>query len=256
MEAGADQMETPLLGKRLLLVRPQGVVSQLEVGLQQLGAVVETIALTQVVPLPLASSSVVTQADWVLFTSQQGLLHGWQYLPVPIPNIAVVGQATQAAVERLGGVVSFCAKRASAKGLVTELLAVWQQQRITQPQQVLWVGSALADTTIMEQLFTPAGHTVVCVPVYNTVPLVLSTGQLAGMQQRINEFSPNAVVVTSASGVEALATAGLQLGVTCTLVSLGQRTTHAILTFDWACGFVEVLEPTPRGIAVALSNNS
>lgn len=247
--------ETPLVGKRVLLLRPQGVVSQLEVGLQQLGAVVETIALTQVVPLPVASSSVVTQADWVLFTSQQGVLHGWQYLPDPYPNIAVVGQATQVAVERQGGVVSFCAKRASAKGLVTELLVEWQQQGITQPQQILWLGSALAQQPTIVSPFTRAGHTVACVPVYTTQPLGVSAGQLAELQQQINEFSPDAVVLTSASGVEALANAGLQLGVTCTLVSLGANTTSSILAFDWACGFVEVLEPTPWGIATALTNN-
>lgn len=248
--------QTPLFGKRVLLLRPQGVTSQLESGLQRLGAVVEIMALTQVVPLPLASASVVTQADWVLFTSQQGVLHGWQYLPVPYPKIAVVGQATQAAVERLGGVVAFCAKQASANGLVTELLLEWQQQGITQPQQVLWLGSALAYNTVMKTAFTQAGHCVVCVSVYNTVPLAVSAGQLAELQQQIDEFSPDALVVTSASGVKALANAGLQLGVTCTLVSLGKRTTNTILTFDWACGFVEALAPTPWGIAAVLSNNT
>jgi uroporphyrinogen-III synthase len=241
------------------MLRPQGVTSQLESQLQAWGATVEPLHLTQVVGLNRQTIQLqlgtlnLSNMDWLVFTSQQGVTHGWQWVAASAKKakIAVVGQATEHAVEAIGQTVNFCAENASAKGLAQELVAHWQTEGVTIPQRVLWVGSALANDDF-SALLEKQGHTVLKLPVYTTQAVAFSAEALKTLQQQVDAFQPWAVVVTSASGVNALGELGLQVGVGCTLVSLGSRTTEAILGFEWGCGFAEAPSPTAEGILTVL----
>jgi len=252
--------EQAIVGKRLLMLRPEGVCSKLEAQLQAWGAIVEPLHLTKIVPLEEQTIQQqigafdLTNIDWVAFTSHQGVYHGWQWVEKAMnpEKIAVVGQATQHAVEALGQTVSFCAKRASGKGLAEGLLAHWQAEGITASQRVLWVGSALANDDF-SALLEAQGHRVLRISVYTTQAIAFSAEALIRLQQRVNAFQPWAVVVTSGSGVKALAAADIQVGVGCTLVSLGENTTNAILGFEWGCGFVEAQSPTAEGVLAVLT---
>ncbi len=251
--------EQSIVGKRLLMLRPEGVCSKLEVQLQAWGAIVEPLHLTKIVPLEEQTIQQqigafdLSNIDWVAFTSQQGVSHGWHWVEAftKKAKIAVVGQATQHAVEAMGGAVSVCAERASGRGLAEGLLAHWQAEGITALQRVLWVGSALANDDF-SALLEAQGHTVLRLPVYTTQAMVFSAEALVSLQQQVDAFQPWAVVVTSGSGVKALALVGLQVGVGCTLVSLGESTTNAILGFEWGCGFVEAQAPTAEGVLAVL----
>ena len=252
--------EKSIVGKRLLMLRPEGVCSKLEAQLQAWGAIVEPLHLTKIVPLEEQTIQQqigafdLSAVDWVVFTSQQGITHGWHRVEASTKQakIAVVGQATQHAVEAMGGTVSFCAKRASGKGLAEGLLGLWTTEGITASQRVLWVGSALANDDF-SALLEAQGHGVLRVAVYTTQAMVFSAEALVSLQQQVNTFQPWAVVVTSGSGVKALAAADIQVGVGCTLVSLGENTTNAILGFEWGCGFVEAQSPTAEGVLAVLA---
>jgi uroporphyrinogen-III synthase len=250
---------TPLAGRRILMLRPKGVSSKLEAQLQAWGAVVEPLTLTKTIALDEASVQQqfnainLTAVDWVALTSQQGVAYGWHWIePLLISApIAVIGQATQHAVEARGGTVGFCAEKASGKGLAEGLLTHWAEIGIKTPQTVLWVGSALAGEGFFKPL-VQAGHTVERVAVYTTQAIAFSVEEIRQLQGTIDAFAPWAVVVTSGSGVRALADLGLQVGVGCTLVSLGAGTTEAILAYEWGCGFVEADAPTPAGVLAVL----
>lgn len=252
--------EQSIVGKRLLMLRPEGVCSKLEAQLQAWGAIVEPLHLTKIVPLeeqPIQQqigAFDLSNIDWVVFTSQQGVTHGWRWVEKAVnpAKIAVVGQATQHAVEAMGQTVSFCAERASGKGLAEGLLGLWATEGITATQSVLWVGSALANDDFSAPL-EARGHRVLRVSVYTTQARVFSAEEMEAMQQQVDAFQPWAVVVTSGSGVKALAAADIQVGVGCTLVSLGENTTNAILGFEWGCGFVEAQSPTAEGVLAVLA---
>jgi uroporphyrinogen-III synthase len=251
--------EQAIVGKRLLMLRPEGVCSKLEAQLQAWGAIVEPLHLTKIVPLEEQTIQQqlgaldLTNIDWVVFTSHQGVYHGWQWVEASTnqAKIAVVGQATQFAVEAMGQAVSFCAERASGKGLAEGLLGLWTTEGITASQSVLWVGSALASDDFSAPL-EARGHRVLKVPVYTTQAMAFSAEELVSLQQQVDAFQPWAIVVTSGSGVKALTAADIQVGVGCTLVSLGENTTNAILGFEWGCGFVEAQSPTAEDVLAVL----
>ena len=249
-----------IVGKRLLMLRPEGVCSKLEAQLQAWGAIVEPLHLTKIVSLEEQAIQQqigafdLSNIDWVVFTSQQGVTHGWRWVKASTKQakIAVVGQATQHAVEAMGGAVSVCAERTSGRGLAEGLLGLWATEGITATQSVLWVGSALANDDFSAPL-EARGHRVLRVSVYTTQAIVFSAEALIRLQQQVDAFQPWAVVVTSGSGVKALAAADIQVGVGCTLVSLGENTTNAILGFEWGCGFVEAPTPTAEGVLAVLA---
>jgi uroporphyrinogen-III synthase len=248
-----------IVGKRILMLRPEGVRSQLESQLQAWGAIVEPLNLTKIIGLaeptiqqaiePIDFSSI----NWLAFTSQQGVSHGWHWVEKTMnqAKIAVVGQATQVAVEAVGGSVRFCAERASGKGLAEGLLALWEAEGVTAMQTVLWVGSALVTTDFSAPL-EAKGHCVWRLPVYTTQAMAFSAEQRTQIQHRIDAFNPWAVVATSPSGVQALEAMRVEVRVDCTLVSLGTSTTNAILGFEWGCGFVEAPAPTADGVLAIL----
>jgi uroporphyrinogen-III synthase len=136
--------------------------------------------------------------------------------------------------------------------LAEGLLALWQATGVTALQRVLWVGSALANDDFSAPL-KAQGHRVLRVSVYTTQAITFSAEERADLQQQVDAFQPWAIVVTSGSGVKALAAADIQVGVGCTLVSLGENTTNAILGFEWGCGFVEAQSPTAEGVLAVLA---
>jgi uroporphyrinogen-III synthase len=250
---GASLPQPPLLW----LLRPNDGLSQLADALETLGYKVVQHALTEVVPLAwdddASKKALPTTVDWVMLSSRNGALHGQALIKQARQHgakLAVVGEGTHHWVKNQGFAVDYVSPKPHAQGLVEGLTSFWQEQGIER-QTLVWPRSQQANLSpkiALEQ----AEHVVFDVAVYQTT--ALSAEAFLPLKQALHhaQTTPNAIVVTSPSGADALAKAQLDLPPWVQLVSLGASTTLAILNQDWGVGFVEATAPTALAIHEAL----
>lgn len=149
-----------LIGRRVLLPRPEGALAQ---AIRAAGAEVDAVPVTETRPLPF---SLPGRADWLVLTSPVGvrmLTEADVDLADLADHIAVVGPATGAAVESAGGRVDLVP---AVKSDADALLAALPES----PASALLAGSALASPRLAEGLLA-RGWDVDVVHTYTTAPV-------------------------------------------------------------------------------------
>lgn len=149
-----------LIGRRVLLPRPEGALAQ---AIRAAGAEVDAVPVTETRPLPF---SLPGRADWLVLTSPVGvrmLVEADVDLADLADHIAVVGPATGAAVESAGGRVDLVP---AVKSDADALLAALPES----PASALLAGSALASPRLAEGLLA-RGWDVDVVHTYTTAPV-------------------------------------------------------------------------------------
>ncbi|HOS43886.1 MAG TPA: uroporphyrinogen-III C-methyltransferase [Armatimonadota bacterium] len=168
-----DWFETrPLFGRRILVTRAREQASELARRLTALGAQAVECPVIRVEPLPPAGdlAARLAQADWLVFTSANGLpgvLHGLAMLGRDIralgaAKIAAIGTATAEALRAHGLTVDFVPSRFVAETLAAEFPD-------PDGRRVAVVGAAEARDVLADAL-TARGAAVDVIPVYRTVP--------------------------------------------------------------------------------------
>lgn len=154
-----------LIGRRVLLPRPEGALAQ---AIRAAGAEVDAVPVTETRPLPF---SLPGRADWLVLTSPVGvrmLTEADVDLADLADHIAVVGPATGAAVESAGGRVDLVP---AVKSDADALLAALPES----PASALLAGSALASPRLAEGLLA-RGWDVDVVHTYTTAPVEDASG--------------------------------------------------------------------------------
>lgn len=154
-----------LIGRRVLLPRPEGALAQ---AIRAAGAEVDAVPVTETRPLPF---SLPGRADWLVLTSPVGvrmLVEADVDLADLADHIAVVGPATGAAVESAGGRVDLVP---AVKSDADALLAALPES----PASALLAGSALASPRLAEGLLA-RGWDVDVVHTYTTAPVEDASG--------------------------------------------------------------------------------
>lgn len=175
-----------LVGRRVLLPRPEGTIAQ---AIRAAGAEVDAVPVTETKPLPFALPG---RVDWLVLTSPVGvrmLTEADIALADLADHIAVVGPTTAAAVESAGGRVDLVPP---VKSDADALLAALPSG----PASALLAGSALASPRLAEGLVA-RGWDVDVVHTYTTAPVEDASGVRPWAEY-------DAVVVTAGSIARAI----------------------------------------------------
>jgi uroporphyrinogen-III synthase len=161
-----------LLGKRVVITRPAEQSHALSALLHAQGAEVVAWPLLRIEglsPAPaLAWRDALTQSDWVVFSSVNGVKHAVPHLPTPWPThirVAAVGPKTAAALARHGIAVDAMPRSYEARALVAAVQAA--QFDLTGKRVLLIQGAATPD--VLRADFDAAGALTLRIVVYHSV---------------------------------------------------------------------------------------
>lgn len=162
----------PLFDRRILVTRAQHQADSLATLLAAAGAepVIAPLIAIEMLPTPENLIARLHQADWLVFTSANGitcliehLQHlGYDLRALGTAKIATIGSATAHCLQRLNLHVTFIPEVADAASLAAEFPAP-NQQRIT-------IITPLEHNDALGQLLSERGAIVATIPVYRTVP--------------------------------------------------------------------------------------
>ncbi|MDB6113340.1 MAG: hemD [Lacunisphaera sp.] len=172
----SDSPSSPLKGRRIVITRPRESATEWRQHLENLGATVLELPLIQVrkdVNLE-TLSEVLTgfgSYEWIVFTSVNGVKHFFAEFcrvhddirALGLVRIAVVGEATAAAVRDLHLRVELQPKKASGEELAKELIA---RESIDSAKVLVITGNQNRETLV--QKLEEARAIVDCLPVYKT----------------------------------------------------------------------------------------
>lgn len=189
-------MPADLDGRRVLVLRPEGLAEKLTGALQELGA--EPVVVPAIRILPPADWAAIESAlarptDWTVFTSVNGVeMLGDRLTNAHLGSVAAVGPATAAALTKRGIGLAFVPSAYTTVALAREL-----------PDPPATVRLLRADVAggDLERILTDRGFTVERLDVYRTQP----SGGIAiaaALEQGVD-----AVALTSASIARAYAAA-------------------------------------------------
>ena len=224
----------PLSGKTVVVTRSRAQSSGLAARLAELGAdVIEApvIAIRPHVENILADERVESRWDWVVFTSQNAVdvfftalrEAGRDARALGTTKLAVVGEATAAALRGRGLMADFAPSKATGERLAAELPRV-SGARIYLPV------SSLADSRLADGLRVRGAH-VERVDAYDTIAMPLADDRIAGdepLARRVAEA--DAITFTSSSTAAFLkqALGGLAPAPGTKLLSIGPQTSTAV----------------------------
>jgi uroporphyrinogen-III synthase len=232
----------PLAGKCILITRARHQAGRLSEALEAQGAEVVRLPTIEIIPpetyAPLdAALEGISDFDWLIVTSANGAaaLGGrLRFLEIPLANlqhlqVAAIGPATAAAVERIGLKVS-----AMPEEYVAESVVVLLREKVC-GKHVLLVRAAVARDVIPEQL-RQCGADIQVVAAYQTV-IPADSIELARELFREGKPLPDAVTFTSSSTVDnffaLLAAAQIELPKQLRAVSIGPVTTRTLRRHGW-----------------------
>lgn len=184
----------PLFGKRILVTRAREQASELSRLLASAGAVPVEFPVIHIAPLPPAENLItrLQQADWLVFTSANGLpnlLRQLGQLEADIralgnAKIATIGPATAEMLWKHGVRVDYVPERFVAEDMAAEFPnPLGKHIAIVRAQEA---------RDVLPTLLTEKGATVDIIPVYHTVPEDGPTPELATL---------DAITFTSSSTV-------------------------------------------------------
>lgn len=245
----------PLFGKTVVVTRPQDQSAALAAPLRSAGAGVICLPTIEIVPPKdfSALDRAITHLDsyhWLIFTSANGvraflerLDHSNADLRALRANLAAIGPATSAALERLHLKVDVTAPEFVAEGLLAALPADLSGQKI------LLARAAVARDVLPRELLA-RGATVDVVDAYRTI----APPQLAAAAHAIFDAAPRSdwITFTSSSTVENLMsviTADQLTGVR--IASIGPVTSQTLRRHGLAVD-VEASTYTAAGLAAAI----
>ena len=198
----------PLHGCKVLVTRPQGVVSTMSQRLRALGA--EVLDIPSIATVPIADNAELARAfdsldayDWIAFTSPSGvriffdtmLAAGVDHRRIR-GRIAALGQGTAAELRRRGFIADLVPAGATGEALGAALAS-----EARSGQAILVPRARIGNRALVDAL---ADFRVDDVPTYDTVPL--SDG-LVDVTAQIQQGRIFCVAFTSSSGVRAFADA-------------------------------------------------
>lgn len=196
----------PLFGRRVVVTRAAHQVAEINEALAELGA--EVIAVPAVEMLPASDGGAALRAaagrvvtfDWVVLSSANAVRHLFDHIPdvrqLGSAQVAAVGPATAAALERCRVVADVVAADASAAGLVAAMPHGSGTVLLPQSEQASPdLASGLRDL----------GWHVEAVDAYRTAPAPISD------EQKAAAVGADAIVFASPSAVSAWVEAGAPL---------------------------------------------
>lgn len=188
----APGTSTELVGRRILLPRPDGPLAQ---ALRDAGADVDCVPLTEIVPV--AFPRLPRDAHWVVFTSPQAVstLHaqGYDLAALGRTGVAAVGPATRRALTDAGVPVALTPTGSSSAAALAEAFP-------SGTGRVLIPGSSLSSPDLARAL-RDKGWSVTAVDVYT--PRTLDAAP-AGLAESWSRGDYDAVVLTAGSVASAV----------------------------------------------------
>ncbi|HUF52063.1 MAG TPA: uroporphyrinogen-III synthase [Longimicrobiales bacterium] len=223
--------DSPLAGLRIAVTRPDPGADELAAMLSDSGATAVRLPLTRVTgpadPAPLRRAlERLASYDWIVFTSSNGarfLARALHMMPAPAPvpraRIVTVGAATRAAVTaELGWRVDVEPAEQRGAAIVPAMSAT----AALRGRRVLWPRARAARPTIRRDL-AAAGAILDDPETYGTEAVPEAAAELA---QRLTRRELDAIILTSPSGVAALAAAHPDVGA-CIVAVIGPTTAAA-----------------------------
>lgn len=189
----SQRPELPLRGRRVVVTRPIGQADSLRTALERLGAEVVHVPLIHIQPLAVDTRAWLRaeEADWLAFTSANGITHGWHAAPLSVrarlranAEVAAVGPATARAARVAGLVVQPLPERFVAESLA-DLLIRAKARRVT------WLRGEEARETLGARL-REAGIALQEVIVYRSAPVTVGALPLLGPTDIVTLTSPSA----------------------------------------------------------------
>ncbi|MEI6521186.1 MAG: uroporphyrinogen-III C-methyltransferase [bacterium] len=161
----------PLFGKRILVTRAQHQADSLAMLLTVAGAepVIFPLITMKLLPVPDNLVSRLQQADWIVFTSANGITSLIQHLQkiscdlraMGMAKIAAVGQGTAQSLQNFNLHVDFIPQQSDAASLALEL---------PNPQKQVAIISPLRQNDSIQSILHERGAQVDIIPVYETAP--------------------------------------------------------------------------------------
>lgn len=223
----------PLAGRRVVVTRSRAQASGLAVRLAELGAdVIEApvIAIRPHYEQILTDDRVGSRWDWIVLTSQNAvdvfftalLDAGRDARALGTTKLAVVGDATAAALRARGLIADFVPSRATGERLAAELPRV-QGARVYLPL------SSLSDSRLADGLRARGAH-IERVDAYDTEPLPLAEEPLGSESVVQRVLTADAITFTSSSTATFLrrALGERELSPGTRLISIGAQTSTAV----------------------------
>ena len=199
-------MSTELYGKKVVLTRTPEQSKAMTRDLQDLGTEVISFPTIRLIPPP--DESIIKEAireidtyEWIILTSVNAVEHFFKYLgkvdASTLPKVAVVGPATEKALEKHGGTAYVVAESFQQEGLVEvfSTLPHSAQADKSHKGKVLMPRSLEARDVLFKSL-PKLGYELTVAPVYKTVQAAYNPASLATLR------SADAVVFTSPSTVK------------------------------------------------------
>ena len=231
-----------LAGKRILVTRPRHQAGKLAEALEALGAEVLRVPTIEMIPPETfadldATLEVIDGFDWLVVTSANGagaLADRLAFLGIPLQSlqhlqVAAIGPATAAAVERIGLKVD-----AMPDEYVAEAVVAMLREKVA-GRRVLLARAAIARDVIPDQL-RRCGADIHVVEVYRTVIPADSVDKVRELFEKGNAL-PDAVTFTSSSTVTnffaLLDAAGIEVPEGLAAVSIGPVTSSTLRKHKW-----------------------
>ncbi|MEL7586058.1 MAG: uroporphyrinogen-III synthase [Prolixibacteraceae bacterium] len=207
-----------LKGATIILTYPENDQYELSQILQEAGAVVLSMPMIAIEPIPFKLKKDIATYDWLVFTSKNAVDPFFdQYTAASGNHIAALGPGTAASLNRRNLPVSFTGTSKTAVHFSEELLPV-----IHPHKSVLLVLGTLAPDTLENTLSTT--HPVERINVYTTV---MPRQVDPALMKRIDDGCYDFLVVSSPSAIRNLAKL-LPGKENIRIFSIGQTTTAAI----------------------------
>lgn len=248
----------PLHGRRVVVTRATAQASSLADALSRLGAEVLTMPATRIEPMdsgPLrAAIERLDDYDWLIFTSQNGVLQFWSTLrasgrdarALAGSRVCAVGPATAEALHARGLAVDCTPERFVAEGVVEALGAGGEMAG----RRVLYAASEGARSALAEGL-RALGATVDVIPVYRSVG---DEEGLRRVRETLATTAVDLVTFTSASAVHAYVDAvGEETAHRSPAVSIGPITSDALRAAGIPIA-VEAGDSTIAGLVRSITN--
>ncbi len=251
----------PLSGRRIVLTRPRGQSAEWRARLEALGAQVLELPLIQVTKdydktTLVEALAEIAQYEWVIFTSANGVRIFFEEFfrafddirALGLAQIAVVGEATAAAVREHHLRVELQPKKANAEELAKLLLG---RESLDSAKVLVVTGNLNRDTLV--DMLNEARAIVDRLPLYKTEEADL-TGDPVAVDFRQN--GADAILFASPSAAQSFfdQAASLKLGAKARKPlagSIGPTTTATMKQLGLPVDF-EAAEPTLESLAAAL----